>query len=114
VTGKGPSPLRAAQGDVLLSVFVKPNRSKSALLGARESDGREAGTSVAELEVALAAPPVDGAANAELVAFLAKRLRVPKASIVLESGLTSRHKVVRIRAADVELVRQALELGRLP
>ncbi len=99
-----PLPLRPANGDVLLAVFVKPNRSKSAILGLRVLEGRAPGTAETELEVALAAPPVDGAANAELIALLARVLKVPKRSLELESGLASRHKVVRIlgvRAAEI-------------
>jgi len=101
-------PLRAAKGDVLVAVFVKPNRPKSALIGLRSAAGREAGTAVLELEVALAAPPALGAANAELIAFLAKVLRVPKKTLELESGLASRHKVVRIRGIELVAVQASL------
>ena len=49
-----------------------------------------------ELEVQVAAPPVDGAANAELLRTVAAHFGVPKSSVTLESGATSRSKLVRL------------------
>ncbi|HEY5723396.1 MAG TPA: DUF167 domain-containing protein [Allosphingosinicella sp.] len=51
------------------------------------------------LSVKVAAPPVDGAANRALIAFLARKLDVPKSSIRLVSGETSRLKILRIVGA---------------
>ena len=50
------------------------------------------------LSVRVAAPPVDGAANAALIAFLAKSLGVARTDIAIASGETSRLKRVTIRA----------------
>jgi len=47
-------------------------------------------------------PPVDGEANKELISLLSKRLRVPKGSIEIISGKTSRMKVIRISGIDEE------------
>ncbi|MEW6777354.1 MAG: DUF167 domain-containing protein [Bdellovibrionota bacterium] len=47
-------------------------------------------------KIALRAPPVDGEANAALVAYLAKELGIPKSQIEIVSGETSRHKRLRI------------------
>jgi uncharacterized protein (TIGR00251 family) len=55
-------------------------------------DGRYA------LSVRVAAPPVDGAANAALIGFLAKSLGVARTDIAIASGETSRLKRVAIRA----------------
>jgi uncharacterized protein (TIGR00251 family) len=52
--------------------------------------------------VKLAAAPVDGAANDELIAFLAKILRIPKRDISLVSGERSRTKRIRIAGMDRE------------
>lgn len=68
-----------------LGVRVKPRASKSRVLGMK------AGV----LEVAVAAPPVDGAANEELLRTLAAHFAVPKSSVTLVSGHASKHKVVR-------------------
>jgi uncharacterized protein (TIGR00251 family) len=48
------------------------------------------------LRIRIAAPPVDGAANRELVKFLSKKLKVPQAAITLVTGNNSKNKVVRI------------------
>jgi uncharacterized protein (TIGR00251 family) len=76
---------------VLLTVRVTPKASRSALASAAPLlDGRTA------LAVRLAAPPVEGAANAELIAFMSKTLGVPKSSVTLASGATTRIKTLRI------------------
>jgi uncharacterized protein (TIGR00251 family) len=62
------------------------------------------------LRIRVAAPPVEGAANRELVKFLAKRFKVAPAAVKLVSGSNSRNKMIRIEnpgAATRE------ELGKL-
>ena len=56
----------------------------------------------------LTAPPVDGAANAALVALLAERLGIPKRAVTLLRGETAREKVVAIEGVSVETLRQRL------
>jgi hypothetical protein len=60
------------------------------------------------LKIRLAAPPVDGKANASLIAFLADRLGVAKAAVSLVSGDTSRAKRVRVSGVEPSLVRDRL------
>lgn len=55
-----------------------------------------AGTRGGSWLIRLAAPPVDGAANAELIAFLAYRLGLPKRAITITHGETARQKRVKI------------------
>lgn len=69
-----------------LEVVISPNASRTKVLG--EFDGA--------WKVALAAPPVDGKANKALVAFFAKWLGVPKKSVRIVRGETSRRKVLAI------------------
>jgi len=52
------------------------------------------------LRIRLAAPPVDGAANDALVAFLSEALEVPRRNIQIISGETSRDKRVRLARLD--------------
>lgn len=68
-----------------------------------------AGLHGAALKVRLAAPPVDGAANDELVRFVAERLGVPRRAVRLVAGAGARRKVVEVDgvAAD-EAVRVLL------
>jgi uncharacterized protein (TIGR00251 family) len=58
-----------------------------------------AGLPGGRLRVRLQAPPVDGRANAALIAFMADSFAVPRASVVIEQGHTGRDKRVRIRDA---------------
>ena len=60
------------------------------------------------IKVRLAAPPVDGAANDELVRFLAERLGVPRRAVEITSGLTSRRKQVRVDGISEETARARL------
>jgi len=55
------------------------------------------------LKVRLAAPPEKGAANQELIAFLARRLNLPKSSLKLTGGAQSRTKVVTVSDPPAEL-----------
>jgi uncharacterized protein (TIGR00251 family) len=82
-------PLRVESGQLLVAIRVTPRASRAAL--ALESG---------ELRARLPAPPVEGAANAALIALLAKRLGVPKRTIELVRGATARHKLVAISGLD--------------
>ena len=75
--------------EVRLKVRVKPRASKSRVLGMKGE----------QLEVAVAAPPVDGAANAELVRTLAEHYGIAKRDVEILSGETGRLKIVRIWGA---------------
>lgn len=73
-------------GTLIFSVRVIPRSSRSEIIG--EYDGA--------LKVKLSSPPVDGAANAELIKLLAKEFRVPRSQVELLSGQTSKLKQVRV------------------
>lgn len=81
-------------GRFVFRVRVSPRASRSSVAG--EADGT--------VRIRVAAPPVDGAANDELVAFLAKRLGVPKSAVSITAGQTSKLKTVAVAgltAADI-------------
>ena len=61
-----------------------------------------------ELWLRLAAPPVDGAANASCLVFLAKALHVRRSQIRLQSGQKSRHKLIHIEGVALPQVAAAL------
>lgn len=89
--------LKEVPGAVELALLVQPRASRTRVVG--EHDGL--------LKIQLAAPPVDGEANAALLEFLAKRLGVPRRQVALVSGDTARRKRVRVEglgAAQVEAV----------
>jgi len=85
---------RAADGSVILTLHIQPGAKKTEITGLHGD----------ALKIRLAAPPVDGKANAALIAFLAKTCGVPKSSVELVSGDTSRAKRVRVSGADLATV----------
>lgn len=89
-----PTWLRVAGDDVVLTLHIQPGAKKTEVAGAHGE----------ALKVRLNAPPVDGKANEALIAFLAERLGVPKARVVLEAGQTSRSKRVRVVGVTAETV----------
>ena len=80
-------------------VRVIPRSSKNAIGWERESE---------TLKVRLTAPPVDGAANEALIALLAERLALPKRSISIVRGATSRQKTLEIVGLTPEMLAQKL------
>lgn len=86
-------------GAVTFRVRVAPRASRTAAAG--EYDGA--------LKVRVAAPPVEGAANEELVRFLARALGLPASSVEVTAGHASRSKLVRARGATPEQVRRLAE-----
>ena len=62
------------------------------------------------IKVRLKAPPVDGAANEELVRFVAERLCVPRSAVRIVSGRTSRRKRLSLEATSKSQLLQALGL----
>ncbi len=60
------------------------------------------------LKLALTAPPIDGKANQACIDFFAKLLNVPRSSVTIAAGQTSRNKVVRVAGLSAEEVRRRL------
>jgi uncharacterized protein (TIGR00251 family) len=60
------------------------------------------------VKVRLAAPPVDGAANAALIEFVADALKIAKSRVRIVSGQTSRRKVVEVDGVSAEQLTAAL------
>ena len=79
-------------GAILFNVRVVPRASQSEIVG--EHDGA--------LKVRIASPPVDGAANAELIKFLSKTFGVSKSEVEILSGQTSKSKQIKITNLTAE------------
>lgn len=60
------------------------------------------------VKIRVASPPVDGAANAELIKFLAKMLGVAKSGVEIVSGQTSKTKRVQITGVTAEQMRKII------
>ena len=65
------------------------------------------------VKIRVAAPPVDGAANAELVRFVAERMGVARTAVAIVSGAGARRKVVRVQGVTSEFLNATL-LGSEP
>jgi len=81
-----------------IEVYVQPRASATEVAGMH--DGR--------VKVRLAAPPVDGAANAELVRFVAARLGVAKAKVRIVAGESSRRKMIEVDGVDAQAIKDQL------
>lgn len=96
-----PRPTPRSGSGQLIDVRVVPRAGQSGIAGVRDG----------ALLVRLAAAPVDGAANAELIAVLADALHLPKRSIQIVSGDRSRAKRVHVDDMDAAAVLAALGLS---
>jgi uncharacterized protein (TIGR00251 family) len=91
--------IRAVEGGVELTLYLQPRASRTEVVGAHGD----------ALKLRLAAPPVDGEANEELIRYLAKTLGVAKSQVSIVSGATGRKKRVRVEGVEVGAARAALE-----
>ena len=89
--------LRETREGVELLLLIQPRASRTRLVG--EHDGR--------LKIQLASPPVDGAANAALLDFLADTLGVGKRALTLCGGEASRRKTVRVVGSSLAVIARA-------
>lgn len=83
-------------GSITFTIRVVPRASKSEIVG--DVDG--------SLKVRISAPPVDGAANEEVVRVLAKAFGVAKSNVSIVSGETSKTKRIHVIGATPEQLRQ--------
>lgn len=91
-----------ASGRMTLSLYVQPGAKTTAWAGNHGDD----------LKLRLAAPPIDGRANAALIDFLARYWGLSKRQVSLQSGESSRHKVIALDELNPD-DRQRI-LSRLP
>jgi uncharacterized protein (TIGR00251 family) len=86
--------IQESANGVTFAVKVHPRAKKNAITG--ELDGA--------LKISLTTPPAEGRANHACIEFLAKLLKVPRSSVTIASGQTSRNKVVRVAGLSGEEV----------
>jgi uncharacterized protein (TIGR00251 family) len=91
--------IKESAGAVTFQVKVHPRAKKDAITGVHGD----------ALKLALTAPPLEGRANEAVVEFFAEVLRLPRSSITIAAGQTSRNKVVRISGITADALRQRLE-----
>jgi len=83
---------------VTFAVKVHPRAKKNAITG-------ELGDAI---KLALTAPPLNGRANQACIEFFANLLDVPRSSVTIASGETSRRKVIRVAGLSADAVRKRL------
>lgn len=88
--------LRAAQGGCLLHIHVQPGAARSGIAGLHGD----------ALKVRVAAPPVEGAANAALVDFVAGWLELSRREVTIEKGDKSRRKTLWVATTPAEVERR--------
>jgi uncharacterized protein len=85
-------PIQESGSGVTFAVKVHPRARKNAITG-------ELGNA---LKISLTSPPVEGRANEACIEFLANLLKVPRSSVTIASGQTSRQKVIRVSGLSAE------------
>jgi uncharacterized protein len=91
-------PIRESGGRVTFAVKVHPRAKKNAITG-------ELGDA---LKLSLNSPPAGGRANQACIEFFAKLLNVPRSSVTIASGQSSRRKVIRVVGLSAEEVRMGI------
>jgi uncharacterized protein (TIGR00251 family) len=92
------SSIRQNLESVSFAVKVSPRAKTTAITG-------EVGHA---LKLSITAPPVEGKANHACIDFFAKLLRVPRSSVTIASGRSSRNKVIRVSGISAEKMRERL------
>ena len=101
------TPFSKSADGALVAVRLTPKSSANAIRGVARDDG-----GAIHLKITVTAVPENGKANAALLKLLAKTWKLPKTSLTVASGATSRNKVVHI-AGDPEVLYGMLqEWGR--
>lgn len=101
-------PWRAHGDGVRLAVRLTPRASRNGIDGVvLGADGRPA------LQLRLSAPPVEGAANKALIAFVAEALSLRKAQVGIVSGQAARQKLLQL-SGDAKAIAERLEAWAAP
>jgi uncharacterized protein len=85
-------------GAITFAVRVQPRASESSVVGELEG----------ALKVRLAAPPVDGAANAELIKVIAALFETARNQVEIRAGVSARRKLVRVHGCSPEAAQRVL------
>ena len=83
--------LRETKDGIVITLKISPNASKNEIIKSEEG-----------LKVKITAQPIDGKANKALIEYLSKQLKIPKSSIEILKGETSKEKTVLIKPRTPE------------
>jgi uncharacterized protein (TIGR00251 family) len=93
-------PIQESADGVTFAVKIHPRARQNAITG-------ELGDA---LKLSITSPPVDGRANQACIDFFAKLLKVPRSSVTIASGQSSRNKVVRVAGLTADEFHQRIEI----
>ena len=91
--------ITAVPGGVRIEIHVQPGASRSEV----------AGLHGARIKVRIKSPPIEGRANAAVIAWMAEQLGVPRRAVHLIRGDKSREKMIEVEGVTVEQAREKLE-----
>jgi uncharacterized protein (TIGR00251 family) len=95
-------PILESGGSISFAVKVHPRAHKNEITGIVGD----------VLKLAVTAPPVEGKANQAVIEFFADFFAIPRSSVSIASGETSRNKVVRVSGVSTQRVREWLALAQ--
>ncbi|MBI3604365.1 MAG: YggU family protein [Nitrospirae bacterium] len=98
------SPYCERPDGVLLTVHVQPGAKRTEYVGLHGE----------ALKFRVAAPPVEGAANEALCAYLSTQFGLPKGAVEVRSGQSSRKKRVWLKGVSIRLAQEVLSLRSCP
>lgn len=93
--------MRESDGRTTLTLHIQPGAKRTEVAGLHGD----------ALKIRLAAPPVDGKANAALISFISDQLGIAKSAVSVKSGLTSRRKILEVVAAPPDAAQRLLATG---
>jgi uncharacterized protein len=91
-------PVHETERGITFGIKVHPRAKKNAISGAIGD----------ALKVSLTTPPIEGRANEACIEFFAKLLKVPRSSVTIASGQTSRNKVIRVVGVTGQYIQNKL------
>jgi uncharacterized protein (TIGR00251 family) len=91
-------PVHDSPSGATFAVRIHPRARKNAITGERGD----------ALKVSLTAPPVEGKANAACIEFFANLLKVPRSSVTIAAGQTSRNKLIAVAGLTAQQLRDRL------
>jgi uncharacterized protein (TIGR00251 family) len=91
-------PVKESAKGITFAVKVHPRARKNAIIGVVGDT----------IKLAITAPPIDGKANQAVIEFFADLFAIPRSSVTIASGETSRNKIVRIAGVSKPVAEQKL------
>jgi hypothetical protein len=81
-----------------IDLYVQPKSSRTRITGLHDGS----------IKLAITAPPVEGKANTQVIAFIAKLFKIPKSAVTIQSGQQGRHKKIGIAGISPAEIRRIL------